>query len=260
MNQILVPINFSAANEHTLRFAHAISEQLGWGIDLLYCFPVQTYNRKYDFGQQAYQLGIQEMLADFYHKNLPDSAVRPNFHALSGSAVDNIAAMSAEYYLVLISSSTFSEKTKKWLGSRASGIVSSTRCPVLIVPPGVPYNAWEKIWHIKRRDTEVLTHRLNKLKINPQLVQVKTLIQKTFTSTIWQKIVSYNKAPQENMAEAVQTAEFEAEVDLIIIVCHQQESFLQFLRSGAMQMIFQFPVPILIFPMRKLSQRNFQRT
>lgn len=252
MNQILVPINFSIANEHTLQFAHALSDQLGWGIDLLYCFPVQTYNRRYDFGKQSYHLGIQEMLADFYHKILPDSAVRPNFHALPGSAVENIATMSAEYELVLISSSTFSEKSKKWLGSRASGIVSTTRCPVLIVPPTVPYHPWEKIWHIKRRDKEVLTHRLRKLKINPQLVQEKTLVQQTFTSAIWQKIVAYNKAPQERMPKAVKTGDFEAEVDLIIIVCHQQESFVQFLRSGAMQMIFQFPVPMLIFPMRKL--------
>jgi len=252
MNRILVPVNFSVANEHTLQFAHAISGQLGWGIDLLYCFPVQAYNRKYDFGKQAYNLGIKEMLADFYQKNLPDSTLTPNFYAQSGSAVENIAAMSAEYQLVLISSSTFSEKSKKWLGSRASGIVSTARCPVLIVPPTVPFHPWEKIWHIKRRDTEVLTHRLKKLKIAPQLVQEKTLVQQTFTSAIWQKIVAYNKAPQESMKKTVQTADFEEEVDLIVIVCHQQESFLQFLRSGAMQMIFQFPVPILIFPMRKL--------
>lgn len=252
MNRILVPVNFSVANEHTLQFAHAVSDQLGWGIDLLYCFPVPTYNRKYDFGQQAYDQGIKEMLADFYQKNLPDSTVTPNFHALSGSAVENIAAMSAEYFLILISSSTFSEKTKKWLGSRAAGIVSSALCPVLIVPPTVPYHAWEKIWHIKRRDTEVLAHRLKKLKINPQLVQVKTLVQKTFTSAIWQKIVSYHRAAEESRTKLVQTAAVEEEVDLIIIVCHQQESFLQFLRTGAMQIIFQFPVPILIFPMRKL--------
>lgn len=252
MNRILVPVNFSAASAHTLQFAHDMANSLGVGIDLLYCFPVRVYNRMYDFGKQDYSLGIKDMLSSFYQDNLPHSKTTPNYYAKSGSVVETIAAMSVEYQLVLVSSSTFSEKAKKWLGSRASGIASSARCPVLIVPPAVHHRNWEKIWHIKRRDTEILAHRLNKLKINPQLVQEKTFAQKTFTSAIWQKIVAYSNTPKESLPKAVKTNEFEEEVQLIILVCHQKESFLQFLRADAMQFIFQFPVPILIFPMRKL--------
>lgn len=252
MNRILVPVNFSTACEHTLQFAHDIANTLGVGIDLLHCFPVQAYNRMYNFGKQDYSLGIKYMLSNFYERNLPTSEVTPNLYAKPGSVVENITAMSAEYQLVLISSSTFSEKTRKWLGSRASGIASTARCPVLIVPPAAHYRSWEKIWHIKRRDKVVLTHKLNQLKINPQLVQEKMLQQKTFTSAIWQKIVAYSNTPKESLPQAVKANEFEEEVHLIILVCHQKESFLQFLRADAMQFIFQFPVPVLIFPMRKL--------
>lgn len=252
MNRILVPVNFSTACENTLRFAHDMANTLGVGIDLLYCFPVRAYNRIYDFGKQEYSLGIKEMLSRFFQDNLPNSQLTPDLYAKPGSVVENIAAMSAEYQLVLISSSTFSEKAKKWLGSRASGIASTAHCPVLIVPPTAHYRNWEKIWHIKRRDKVVLTHKLNKLKIPPKLVQEKTLQQKTFTSAIWQKIVAYSNKPKESLPQAVKTNEFEEEVHLIILVCHQKESFLQFLRADAMQFIFQFPVPVLIFPMRKL--------
>lgn len=251
MNRILVPVNFSTACENTLQFAHDMVNTLGMGIDLLYCFPVQAYNRKYDFGKQEYSLGIKEMLSTFYQDNLPTSEVTPNLYAKQGSVVENIAAMSAEYQLVLISSSTFSQKAKRWLGSRASGIASTARCPVLIVPLTAHYRAWDKVWHIKRRDNEILTHKLNKLKINPQLVQEKTLLQKTFTSAIWQKIVAYSNAPKASLPQAVKANEFEEEVQLIILACHQKESFLQFLRADTMQFIFQFPVPVLIFPMRK---------
>ncbi len=252
MNRILVPVNFSTACEHTLQFAHDIANTLGVGIDLLHCFPVQAYNRMYNFGKQDYSLGIKDMLSNFYERNLPTSEITPNLYAKPGSVIENIAALSAEYQLVLISSNTFSEKAKQWLGSRATGIISTARCPVLIVSPVAHYHSWEKIWHIKRRDNEILRHRLNKLKIKPQLVQEKTFIQKTFTSAIWQKIVAYSNTPKESLPQAVKTNEFEEEVHLIILVCHEKESFLQFLRADAMQFIFQFPVPVLIFPMRKM--------
>lgn len=116
MNRILVPVNFSTVSEHTLQLAHDMANTLGVGIDLLYCFPVQAYNRLYDFGKQEYRLRIKDMLSSFFQDNLLASEITPNLYSKPGSVVENITAMSAEYQLVLISRSNFSEKTKKMAG------------------------------------------------------------------------------------------------------------------------------------------------
>lgn len=248
MKRILVPIDFSASSGNALRYAHQLAEHLRLGLSLLHSYPVKEYSRPYDFGKKDYHTGIREMLGTFYEEWVEEPSKDVRFLAKTGSVVDNVTALSSGFQLVILCSNTLGSKLTRWMGSKATSIASTARCPVIIASPWVKYRDWNKIWHINRRENEsgIIKKYLRKLKIEPDLVECKFLDQTSFTSVLWGSIVTYIKTKKEVDREVLMEARKNEKVDLIILVSHRRNTFKRFVNHDAFQLIFQFSIPVLV--------------
>lgn len=249
MKRILVPINFSVPSGNALQYAHHLADHLGLGLSLVHCYSAQEYSRPYNFGKKDYHTGIREMLKEFYHELVKEPGKEPRYLAKMGSVVEQVATMSCDFQMTILSSNTPGGKLIRWMGSRTSSIASMAQCPVMIIPPDTKYEPWNKIWHIDRNpnETPIIEKRLKRVKIDPALVEHKSLHQTTFTSVLWQSIVSYVKTPKADLLEAIKEASKQEKIDLIILVSHQKNSFRKFVNHDAFQAIFQYNIPVLIF-------------
>ena len=249
MNRVLVPVDFSANSANTLKYAHQLAIDKGMQLSLLYCFPNEEYSRKYDFSDIDYAEGIRDMLQAFYQEHIIDQKGSPDFIALKGSVVENIIQISISYKLILLGYKNFSTSINRWFGSRSIAIASLAYCPVIMVPPSTVYAPWNNIWHIKRKNNEsrIIEMGLKDLTINPSVIQAKLLEQSTFTSLIWKSMVAYIKKPKESLRKVIIEAAPSEAINLIMLVSHQKESFQNFVHNEAIQILFEFGIPVMIF-------------
>ncbi len=249
MNRILVPINFSSSSANALQYARRLAGDLGMRLTLLHCYPQQAFSRPFDFGKKDYGQGAREMLTDFYKKHVGDQPVDLRFIAQPGSVAEKVASVSGSYGLIVLSSNTLSSKLHRWMGSRTAYIASMAKCPVLIIPPAMEYNNWNKIWHIKRRDNEtsIIENGLGEFGMDSALVEEKSFSQTTFKSALWRSVVAYVKQPKEELRRAILVGKQTEKIDLMILVSHQKDSFQKFVNDNTTQIIFQFNIPVLIF-------------
>lgn len=249
MKRILVPIDFSASSGNALRYAQQLAQQLSFGLSLLHCYPIMEYSRPYDFGKKDYHTGVREMLRSFYKEWIEEEEKGTRFLAKTGSVVSIVAAIGHDFQLVVLSSNTLGSKFTKWMGSKASSIASTARCPVMIVSPSVKYHAWKKVWHINRRENEagILKKYLPKLKIDPATIETKFLDQTSFSSLLWRSIITYVKTKKEVLRQVGSQMSKEEEIDLVILVSHRKNTFHKFVNHEGFQVIFQFNMPVLVF-------------
>ncbi|MFT4667762.1 MAG: nucleotide-binding universal stress UspA family protein [Polaribacter sp.] len=248
MNRILVPIDFSDASANALIYANDYALEKGMHLTLLYCYPRDDQNRMYDFGKEDYDDGIQNMLIEFYKIHIGGVRDKIKFLARMGSVVDKLILISSKYSLIIISGNPFNSTFQRWIGSKSSGIASNAKCPVLIIPTIALYDTWVNIWHFKRKENEsaVIKFWMEKENIDFSLVKVKTLKQNTFTSIIWESIVKYVHAPTEETRQLILNENLSNKIDLIILVSHTTNSFQLFLNDAAIQIMFEFGIPVMI--------------
>ena len=249
MKRILVPIDFSASAANTLKFANKLAVDKGMDLTLLYCYPVEDYSRKYDFPGMTYGQGIQEKLKRFYQDNISDQVGDTKFLARAGSVVERVVLLSIDFQFILLSSKEFSSSVNRWFGTRTTAIASLASCPVVLVPSIAEYTPWESIWHIKRKEKEssIIEPWLTKIGINPDFVETKFLQQTSFTSMIWKSMVAFINKPQESLRQRIIEASPAKEINLIILVSHQKEAFQSFLQNEAVQILFEFGIPVIVF-------------
>jgi nucleotide-binding universal stress UspA family protein len=249
MKRILVPIDFSASAANTLKFANKLAVDKGMDLTLLYCYPVEDYSRKYDFPGMTYGQGIQEKLKNFYHDNISDQIGDIKFLARAGSVVERVVLLSVDFQLILLSSKEFSSSVNRWFGTHTSAIASLASCPVVLVPSMAEYTPWESIWHIKRKEKEssIIEPWLTKIGINPDCIEIKFLEQTSFTSMIWKSMVAFINKPQESLRKSIIEASPTKEINLIILVSHQKNTFQSFVHNEAVQILFEFGIPVIVF-------------
>ena len=256
MSRILVPIDFSESSSNSLRYAYSLSKYLGMHLSLIHCYPQQEYNRPYDFKKKDYSAGIKEMLLAFCKEHIDAQTDNIRFFTQAGSVSKIVVALSRQYKLVVMSGNKYDSKIKRWMGSRVSYITSMAQCPVLIIPPAAGFDAWNKIWHIKRKEveTDIIEKYFPDLKINEATIKVKSFKQTSSRSAFWQSVITYIKKPNETLNQAILEASESEQIDLMMLVSHGRGSFQKFLKDDAMQVIFQFNIPVLIF--RAASPKN----
>lgn len=256
MKKLLVPIDFSFSSGKALNNAHSIAEHLGLNLNLLHCYSPHEYNRPHDFGEKDYSTGIRGMLKDFYKKHVGEIPDNTRFLACEGSLGEEVAVISQHYDLIILSGNEFGSHLKRWIGSRSSYIASRAKCPVLIMPSSISYekfSGWEKIWHIKRtaKENSIDEEKLQILKIDPVNVEIKSFKQTTFKSALWRSVVAYVKTPDEEIRKALVDAREREQVDLVLLVSHSKDSLQKFVNDDALQIIFGFKIPVLIYQKRK---------
>lgn len=250
MGKILVPIDFSQSSLRILQYAREFARDSGMQLNLLHCYSQHEYNRPYNFGNREYSHGIKEMLEDFYKKHIEEPDKGTRFLAIESSFSDGIISVSNNFELVVLESKDFDSNLQRWMNSNTSYIGSLAQCPVLIKPPLATYTPWKKIWHIQRNENEysIIKKFLGKLKIAPSLVEAKSFKQTTFKSALWKSIVAYIKSPKEELLSTVLNAKRDEEnIDLIILISHDTNIFRKFINDDAMQIIFRFNIPVMIF-------------
>lgn len=255
MNKILVPINFSAGSANALKYANRLAEILEKDLTLFYCYAVQNFNRKFDFGRQEYGEGVREMLSNFYQKTLgvtPSSTTK--FITRAGFVGEEIIQISKDYDLLVINTNYFKSGFKRWMESRASAIASTAKCPVLITSSSTYFRPWKNVWHLKRKDNEstIVQQYIATLPNKQPIIKEKNFEQKAFISPLWQAMVSFKGHPDKKLLAAVEENLKTEKIDLLILVSHQKDTFQQFLSSDLMQLIFHVQIPILVIQDRKV--------
>ena len=253
MKNILVPISFSETSKNALNHAYCLAKEHGATLSLLHCYPIQDYNREYDFGKLDYDKGIKQMLVDFYAESIGDNhkqAIKLLIYA--GSVSEIISEISHKYELLVLSRRTgFQSKSNKWLSDKISYFITKSLCPVLIISTKRDYYSFteiKNIWHIQRKDieTDLIKQELLKLEIDSNLVVSKSLQQKTFTSAFWQNIVNYTKNHKDGELKKISESFSDEHIDLLIFVNHKKGIFEKFLKDDVFQIISQFDIPILV--------------
>jgi len=251
MKRILVPISFSKSSKNSL--FHANSLYRHGELTLLNVYPVQKYNRKYDFGRKKYAVGMREKLIKFYHQQIEEPQAKTFFFAHAGATSEIIGRMSKDYDLMVMSRKAHQSKKHGYFSGKKLFITTNARCPVLIMPITdalFKFKSCNHIWHIKRRETEskIVEKGIKKLKIDPEKMQTKSLQQTSFLSAFWQNIVSYEKSHDKNLLKKIDEAHDLEPIDLIILVDNEPSVFTSFFKSEVIHLFCKYDIPILVFP------------
>jgi len=251
MNRILVPIDFSESAANTLKYAFAVGKNQNSSLSLIHCYPIQEYNRPYDFGELDYDDGIKAKLMKFYEFHTRnEEAENVRFIARAGAISEKVIGLSDAYKLVILSGNANKTRLDRWLGSRATIIAAKSKCPVLIVPPKATYTSWEYIWRIKRQqeDVSIAISNLTALSIAPSNVRIKTLEQEDFTSSLWQSVVDYINSEEPKLLKTIKELKKTEPINLFLLLNdHSRNNLAYYLKGDTLQIIFQFQIPVLIF-------------
>lgn len=253
MKRMLVIVDFSNCAAEALQYAHQLAMANGARIDLLHCFPEESYNRPYDFPGQDYQKGIQAMLKSFHQDWVGKPSVNSRYLALPGSLQPASKKLSPEYDLMVINAAPDSQD-QIGISIKATAVASASACPVLIVPPATSFTGWSAFWYIKRGEVSKTKWAayLQALDIDPTAVQEKSFTQKKFQSNLWRQIVNWRQQTETARDTSVLDYDDSELLDLILIARHQEEQLTKFLRDDAVQFLSRNGIPFLILPFSKV--------
>jgi hypothetical protein len=253
MKNILVPISFSESSKQALQYACSIAKQYGSTLSLLHCYPVQKYNRIYEFGKDDYDQGIKKMLLSFYKENsIGFDKLNLKLLAIPGPVSEYVEKNGHHFQLLIMTRKTeFHNQTNQWFHDKIFYITVKSNCPVLLLSNqsnDVSYGGIKNIWHIQRMENEleIIKVKFNKLGIKSSLVVSKSIQQKSFTSLFWQKIVAFSKTHNTALLSEIAVAFKSENIDLLVLINHKKGLFEQFLKDDVFQIISQFAIPILV--------------
>ena len=106
------------------------------------------------------------------------------------------------------------------------------------------------IWHIQRRETEseIVKEGCEKLEINPEKMEVKSLQQTNFLSGFWQNLVNYRNSHDKKLLKKIDEAHDLEPIDLIVLVDNEPTLFTDFFKSEIIRLFCKYDIPILVFP------------
>lgn len=251
MKKILLPISFSYSSVNLLQHAHALYPKAK--LTLLYCYPVQTFSRAYDFGKKDYATGIEEMLSDFYNSHIESSSRRPIFLSRAGTVSEVVSQISNRYDLMVMSRKAHATQSGGYFSEKKLFIIAKAKCPVLIMPTTdatFQFEGCEHIWHIKRKETEpeIVAKGIRRLGIDAKRMEEKTFEQTSFLSSFWKNLVTFGTTHDKKLLSAIDEAHETEPIDLIILVDHEQSLFINFLKSDVIRQFCKYDIPILVFP------------
>lgn len=253
MKRILIPTSFSKTSKNALLHAISLYEHLE--LTLLNAYPIQKYNRKYNFGNRRYDIGMRDKLRKFYHKQVEEFRARAFFAAYPGTISEIIRRISKNYDLMVMSRKEHESKEHGYFSDKKLFITTNAKCPVLIMPftdTPFKFTNCNHIWHIKRKATEseIVERGMKNLEIDPEKMQVKSPQQSSFLSNFWQNIVSYEKSHDEKLLKKIDEAHDLEPIDLIILVDNEPSIFTSFFKSEVIHLFGKYDIPILVFPKR----------
>ena len=251
MKRILVPISFSGASKNSLKQAAHLYPKAH--LTLLNVFPVQQYNRTYDFGRKQYSVGMKEKLKEYYERHVGEIGDNVSFLAHAGTTSQTVDKISKRFHLMVMSRIAHPTKKQGYFSDKKLFIATKAHCPVLLMPiieEPFEFSKCEHIWHIKRRETEpvLVAKSMSKLNIYPERMEVKTLEQRNFLSSFWKNILAYEDTHRKNLLKKIDKAHDEEPIDLIILVDNEPTIFTGFFRSDMIQIFCKYEIPLLIVP------------
>ncbi|MEO1258566.1 MAG: universal stress protein [Bacteroidota bacterium] len=249
--RILVPISFSPFSDNSLR--HVANMFEGEELTLLHVYPEKEYNRKFDFGKRSYAVGMHEELKKTFRRVVGEPPAKTCFLAHAGTISRTINKISHRYDLMVLSRKIHPVKKYEYFSSKKLFIITKARCPVLILPiTDAPFRLQncEHVWHIKRRDTEpvVVAKGMEKLGVDPERMEVKTLQQRNFLSSFWKNIIAYENSHKKNLLKKIDEAHEKESIDLIILVDNEASIFSDFFKGEIVRQFNDHKIPILVLP------------
>lgn len=251
MKKILIPVSFSKSSVNSLQHAYELAPKTK--LTLLHCYPVQSYSRRYDFGQQDYDTGIIGKLSVFYSQHLKQASGKPIFLSRAGAVSDVVSQISDRYDLMVMSRKAHPNKKRGYFTEKQLFIIARAACPVLIMPvtnKSFRLDTCEHIWHIQRKvnEAEMVAKGMARLGIKASRIASKSLTQQSFFSAFWQNLMAYETTHDQKLLRAIDQAHETEPIDLIILVDHDQSVFINFLKSDTIRIFCKYEIPILVFP------------
>lgn len=257
MKKILVPISFSEASSNSLRMAVSIAKKHNATISLLHCFTGHSFNREFDFGSLSYEEGIRRKLLEFYNQTTgSDRTVNLKIRTAEGSTADTICSISREYELLILSRNPhFRGEKLNTSVDKISYFITRAWCPVLVLPAREikhDFFNMEHIWHIEQQknELELINPALLELKLNPELVNTKSLKQNTFTSPLWKDVVDFTKTHKQAQLDHISETFDDEHIDLLVLINRKARLLKRFLKGDVFGIFSQYNVPILIIQNR----------
>ena len=251
MKRILIPISFSKASKNSL--IHADTLYNNTELTLLHTFPIQKHNRKYSFGKKKYTIGIHNKLIKFYYKHIKVPSNNTSFLSKPGPASSTVNKISSHYDLLVMSRKKHPSKKYGYFSAKKLFITTKAHCPVLIMPnSNTPFNFknCKHIWHIIQGENEssIVDQSCQNLKINPEILESKTLQQTNFLSSLWQNLVNYRNTHDKRLLKKIDEAHEQEPIDLIILVDNEPKLFTDFFKSDIIRIFCKYDIPILVLP------------
>lgn len=251
MKRILVPISFSKSSKNSLRHATSLGSKAE--LTLLHTYPEQKYGRRYNFGKQKYKVGIHKKLIKFYYQHIEKPNNNTSFLVHAGATSVTVDKISKDYDLMVMSRKEHANKKHGYFSDKKLFITTKAHCPVLIMPisnTAFNFKKCSHIWHIKRRETEleIVAKGCEKLKINPEKIEVKSLQQTNFLSAFWQSLVNYRNSHDKKLLKKIDEAHALEPIDLIVLVDNDPSIFTNFFKSEVIHFFCKYDIPILVFP------------
>lgn len=150
MKKILVPTDFSKHADNALSFAIAIANRLSSHITLYHAFKVHTTTADMLRSVEPYiredaEADMKELVSKSQAK-LSNGATLEGM-AVKGDTIDSIThkADQEKYDLIVMGTQGASGLLEVFLGSTTNGVIRRTKTPVLAIPNGYEYKAFQDI-------------------------------------------------------------------------------------------------------------------
>lgn len=252
MKRILVPVALSEDTTSLINHACIIGRAWDAQINLLHCYPLQTYARMYDFKGEDYDRGIRRLLKKAWDEgSSKEASASRRFLTYKGSLSGFLEKESARFDLVLMNRKTSDGSFfGRWLSEKVFYLASRAACPVLVSSEKdlFDFKNMTTIWHIKRSDhlRDLDRRTLSTLKIDPANIMVKSIGQQAFVSEFWQRIVSFAQSRDGTYLEGIEDCLTREHLDLIIVSRARRGLLESLIKDRAFQIVTSFEVPILV--------------
>ncbi len=251
MKKILVPIALSEDTSSLIKHACIIGRAWAAQINLLHCYPPQSYARMYDFKGEDYDRGVKRLLKKAWDEgSSKEASASRTFLTYKGSLSGFLEKESAKFDLVLMNRKTPDGFLGRWLSEKVFYLASRAACPVLVSSENdlFDFKNTTTIWHIKRSDNQPDFDRrtLSTLKINPDHIMVKSIGQQTFVSEFWQRVVNFAQSKDSAYLEGIEDCLTREHLDVILISRARRGLLESLFRDRAFQIVTSFEVPVLV--------------
>lgn len=284
MQKIVVPTDFSKTSGYALRYAHSLSETIGFDLEVVHIHDGYGSNDRIiaTKGNQEARIEAQRLLDEFIRDTIPQESVRQGqagsdvlpalkSREIVGAPISAIIEISQEHDCIMIimggvGSGVISRVTPLF-GSIAKSVAMKSECPVLLVPQNtgtldvkvasIAFNKIEDLEDIsagfdflrKAIDPKMrFVHVRDKDVINEEYQETRLLNTVTDTSFPGYS-VELDLLKPGNTADRLLDYTLESKVDLLI-TGHRKRNLFKRIFSGSeiSSMLEKCGIPLLVIP------------